>query len=405
MKIANPMYTDKQNEILWRSNNRDWFMLISHGAVRAGKTVINNDIFLSELLRVKKAAKEEGVNKPHYILAAVSSGTLQTNVLNEITNKYGIEFSFDRHGNFELFGVKVITTFTKTISGLGAIRGMTSYGAYINEASLANKEVFDEIIKRCSGAGARIIADTNPDVPSHWLKKNYIDKADEERIVARHFTIFDNNFLNERYKENVIATTPSGVMTERGIYGRWTAGEGAIYADFNQERHVITRDDIPRQDIIRYFVGVDWGYEHKGVMLVIGLDAKGNYYLIEEHAERRQHIDYWVEKAQKLANRYGKDIGFYADSARPEYVDALYFAGLNAQNAVKDVIPGITEVATLIKSDRFFVEENCTSYLEEVDQYIWNTNGDAPIKEHDDSQDAVRYAIYTDKVIQDQGFL
>ena len=148
------LYHDKQIAILKRSLRKDWYMMINHGAVRAGKTQLDNDLFLMELRRVKKRALLDGVETPMYILGAVSSGTLQTNILREITEKYGIEFKFDRHGNFTLFGVYVVTTFTGSIAGLKAIRGMTSYGAYINEATLANKEVFDEIIKRCSGRGA-----------------------------------------------------------------------------------------------------------------------------------------------------------------------------------------------------------------------------------------------------------
>src|SRR5699024_9682812 len=164
--------------------------------------------FLNELIRVKALANAQGIKEPMYILGGVSSGTIQQNILQELTNKYGIEFKFDKHNNFKLFGVKVIQTFTGTIAGLRSIRGMTSFGAYINEATLANKEVFDEIIKRCSGEGARIIADTNPDHPEHWLKKDYIDNP-SKNILSYQFTLTDNTFLSERYKQNIIETTPS----------------------------------------------------------------------------------------------------------------------------------------------------------------------------------------------------
>lgn len=98
---------------------------------------------------------------------------------------------------------------------------MTSYGAYINEVTLI-KAVFDEIIKRCSGRGSRIICDTNPDNPNHWLKVDYIDKArteDGNKIVEYQFNIFDNPFLDPDYVANLIATTPKGMFTDRGIYG------------------------------------------------------------------------------------------------------------------------------------------------------------------------------------------
>ena len=389
------LYTPKQIEILKRAREKDWFMMINHGAVRAGKTIVDNDLFLFELKRVREQAKLEG-NDPMYILGATSAGTLQTNILKEITSKYGVEFKFDRYGNFTLFDVYVVTTFTGTVAGLKSIRGMTSYGAYINEATLANKEVFDEIVKRCSGTGARIILDTNPDNPNHWLKKDYIDKADGERIVSNHFVLFDNTFLNQRYVENLKATTPSGVFTERGIYGRWTSGEGAVYRDFNADKHYITRGQLP--DNLTYYCGVDWGYEHWGSIVVLGESPNGAIYLVEEHAAQHEEIDYWVGVARGITERYGKRIPFYADSARPEHVARFAREGFKTHNAKKSVLSGIEEVAKLFKTDSFFILESAVSkFKDEIYQYVWNKKTGEPVKEHDDVMDAIRYAIYTHK--------
>lgn len=124
LMIEKKLVTPKQAKLLMDSlTDNNWFMNLSHGGVRAGKTFINNFLFLFELVRAKKMAEKDGVRNPMYILAASSSGTLQTNILQEMTNIFGIEFQFDKHNNFTLFGVKVITTFTSSISGLRAIRG------------------------------------------------------------------------------------------------------------------------------------------------------------------------------------------------------------------------------------------------------------------------------------------
>lgn len=388
------LYSPKQIDILRRSVDRDWYMMINHGAVRAGKTKLDNDLFLMELKRVKKNAAKVGVQKPMYILGAVSSGTLQTNILREITDAYGHEFQFDRHGNFTLFGVYVVTTFTGSIAGLKAIRGMTAFGAYVNEATLANKEVFDEILKRCSGYGARIICDTNPDHPKHWLKVDYIDKADDEKIIANHFTIFDNTFLNQRYVENLIATTPSGMFTERGIYGKWVIGEGAVYRDFKEEMYVKRAPE----HFAKIYAGVDWGYEHWGSIVVIGQTEAGDVYILEEHAHQYKEIDFWVDVAKDIKARYG-DIFFWADSARPEHVGRFNRERLKCFNAYKSVLSGIEEVAKLMKGGRFFVVSNkVRKFKDEIYQYVWNERTGEPLKEHDDVLDAVRYAIYSQHV-------
>jgi PBSX family phage terminase large subunit len=388
------LYHDKQLSILKRALREDWYMMINHGAVRAGKTQLDNDLFLMELRRAKRNAKSCGVDNPMYILGATSAGTLQTNILKELSEKYGIDFKFDKHGNFTLFGVYVVTTFTGSVAGLRAIRGMTAYGAYINEATLANKEVFDEIRKRCSGLGARIICDTNPDHPNHWLKKDYIDKADNKRVIANHFTIFDNTFLNQRYTENIIATTPSGMFTERGIYGRWVSGEGAVYRDFKEDM-LIRGKDIPTDDITVYYAGVDWGYEHYGTIVVCGKTADGRVYLLEEHSAQHQEIDYWVDIAKDINTRFG-NIKFYADSARPEHVSRFKREGIRCINADKSVLSGIEQVAKLMKQGRFFVcSEMVDKFKDEIYQYVWNEKNGEPVKQNDDVLDALRYAIYT----------
>lgn len=391
-------FTDKQLEILKRSNREDWYMMINHGAVRAGKTKLDNTLFLKELIRVKQNALRDGVERPMYILGAVSSGTLQTNILREISDDYGHEFKFDRHGNFTLFGVYIVTTFTGSIAGLKAIRGMTSYGAYINEATLANKEVFDEIIKRCSGYGARIICDTNPDHPKHWLKVNYIDKADGKRIVANHFTIYDNSFLNKRYVDNLVNATPSGVFFERGIYGRWVIGEGAVYRDFKEESY-ISSDNVPYDKITKYYAGVDWGYGHYGAIVVLGKTPDGEVFLIEEHAKQYKEIDYWVDIALGIKERYG-NITFYCDSARPEHIARFYNEKLKAISANKSVISGIEQVAKLMKTNKLFiVSDKVSKFKDEVYQYVWNERSGEPEKHDDDVLDALRYAIYSEEVM------
>ncbi|AYJ40137.1 PBSX family phage terminase large subunit [Lactiplantibacillus paraplantarum] len=394
MTITN-LYTSKQIDVMKTVLQRnDWRLLINYGAVRSGKTVIDNDIFLMELRRIRAVADELDIDEPMYILAGYSSKSLQNNVLQELTNKYGIDFKFDKHGSFKLFGVKVVQTFTGSIAGLGAIRGMTSFGAYVNEASLANEAVFNEILDRCSAPDARIICDTNPDVPTHYLKKNYIDNNDPKAgIVSYHFTIDDNTFLPKEYLERKKAGTPAGMFYDRSILGLWVSGEGMVYRDFNKDTMVIPRSKLP--DNLNYYCGVDWGYEHKGTIVVMADDRDGNTYLIEEHTRQFEEIDYWVTIAKEIQERYGKKLKFWADSARPEHVARFQREGLKAFNAKKSVLSGIESVAKCMKQGHFFViKEAIDAFLDEIYQYVWDEATGLPVKLNDDVMDALRYAIY-----------
>lgn len=390
------IYHVKQQQVLQRAMGEDYFMLINHGAKRSGKTVLDNDLFLYELMRAKRNAFAAGVQNPQYILAAADIGSIHRNILNELTGKYGMEFHFDKFNRFMLFGVQVCCFGHSKINDLGRIRGMTAWGAYINEATVSNEEVFDEIKSRCSGDGARILLDTNPADPAHWLKRDYIDKADGKTIVQFSWKLDDNTFLSDRYRANIKASTPSGMFYDRDINGAWVSADGMVYPDFDQEVHYVSMADVPLDKIVRWFVGVDFGWEHYGSFVLIGKTDDGVYYLVKEWAAQHRHIDQWVEIGLQIKENLG-NINFYCDSARPEYIQKMRVAGLRALNARKEVMSGISEVASLYKQKRLFiVKENTPRFQEEIYGYVWKEGADDPVKENDDTQDAIRYGIYSD---------
>lgn len=390
------LYTKRQLDVLHYIWNHDWFICGLHGAKRAGKTVVNNDTFVTELSRVRKIADRLGVDEPIYILAGTSSTSIQNNVLQELYNKYGFEPKYDKHGSFVFCGVKVVQVYTGSISGLKRARGFTAFGAYVNEASLANEIVFKEIISRCSGEGARVVWDSNPDNPNHWLNRDYIGKNDG-KIIDFSFKLDDNTFLSKRYIDSIKAATPKGKFYDRDILGKWSVAEGAIYADYDSKIHVV--DELP--DMRRYFAGIDWGYTHYGSIVVVGEGVDDNYYLVDGLAAQFKEIDWWVEQARKLTDIYG-NIPFYADSARPEHVARFDNEGFDISNANKSVIAGIELIAKLFKEQRLYVKRDFVPrFFDEIFQYRWKENStrDEPLKEFDDVLDSVRYALYSDYVV------
>ncbi|MFB3204555.1 PBSX family phage terminase large subunit [Staphylococcus pseudintermedius] len=394
MNKLSHQFTDKQFQIYQEIIKKDWFLCILYGAKRTGKTIFNNYMFLEEVLNVRERATKLGIRNPQYILAGYTLGTIQKNVLEELTNMYGLEFTFDKYNRFKLFGVTIVQTPHGNVKGLAAIRGMTAFGAYINEASLAHPSVFDEIKSRCSGEGARILSDTNPDNPEHWLLKDYIQN-DDESIISYHFELDDNTFLSERYRKNIKATTPSGMMYDRNILGLWVSGDGLVYQDFDKKIHTMTQDELKQIPMKQYFAGVDWGYEHHGVIVVFGMGYDDRFYLIEEHAKQHVFIEDWVRIAHDIKARYG-DIPFYCDSARSEHVAKFDEEGINAIFADKRIMRGVELVAHYYKNNRIrIVYDACPRFASEIYNYAWDTKKDLPIKEYDDVMDAMRYALLT----------
>ena len=332
-----------------------------------------------------------------YILAGASIGTIQNNILNPLTQKYGIQFNLNKHNQFRLFDVITCCVGHDDIGRLKPITGMTAYGAYLNEASLAHKDVFDEITKRCSadvGFNAKIIADTNPDSPVHWLKTDYIDRANQKKIAQFHWELYDNPFLSQYYVKNLEEATPSGVFYYRKINGLWVTAEGIVYQDFDKDKHFI--NSLDGYNIISYFAGVDWGYEHKGSICLFGITDDDIIIMLKEITEKHKLIDWWTNEALKLIKEYGYGIPFYCDSARPDNLQSFKKANLWTLNAKKDISPGVECVAGKIKTNKLLIyKPGIKDFEKQIYTYIWDEKTGLPVKKDDDVMDALRYGIYT----------
>ena len=61
---------------------------------------------------------------------------------------------------------------------------------------------------------------------------------------------------------------------------------------------------------------------------------------------------------------------------------------------------GVESVAKRIKQDRLFVcRDKVSKFPGEIYQYVWDEKKGEPIKLFDDVLDALRYAIYTNEIV------
>lgn len=386
--------TAKQWEVINCFKNERPKILICSGAKRSGKTFVLDYVFLAHIAKFKDMGLA-------FILGGSTQASIRRNVLDDVEKILGKELKIDKTNAVEIFGNKVYCFDGSNADAWKKVRGFTSAGAFLNEATALNDVFVKEVISRCSYDGARIIMDTNPENPMHTVKTDYIDKTGQRladgqlNIKAFHFTLDDNTFLNKEYVESIKMSTPSGMFYDRDILGQWVSAEGVVYKDFNQNKHFISDSDIPFGEIDKYFCGVDWGYEHWGSIVLIGKSGD-TYYLIKEVAAQHKEIDYWVEVAKEIKREYG-NIMFYADSARPEHVSRFIREGIRTKNADKSVLSGIEVVASAFKQDKFFISNSVKRFKEEIFMYSWNEKTGEPVKEWDDCLDSIRYAIYTEQ--------
>lgn len=386
-------WTAKQREVIGCFRRDNPKILICSGAKRAGKTFVLSFIYLAHIAKFKNM-------KLSFILGGATQSSIRRNILDDWEQLLGKELRLDKTNAIKVFGNKVYCFDGANSDDWKKVRGFTAAGALLNEATALHDTFIKESISRCSYPGARVFMDTNPENPAHTVKVDYIDhdgqRLDNGRLNIRvfNFSLFDNDALDPEYVESIVKATPSGMFTDRDIYGRWVAAEGVVYKDFDKDRHLLTADQVKKVNMVTYFAGVDWGYEHYGAIVVIGQDDQGWSYLIEEHAAQHEEIDYWVDIAKGVKARYG-NILFYCDSARPEHVNRFRREGLRARNADKAVLSGIEVVAGGFKQDKLFVVDTAKRFKEEIFMYVWNDKTGEPVKQFDDVLDALRYALYT----------
>ena len=387
------MLTKKQREVIKCINTENPVITVCHGAVRSGKTFVLIYAFLNMV------AKNEGKHLC-YILGGASLTSLQRNVLQDMETVLGREIKLDKKNSFKLFGNTVYCLYGENADAWKNARGFTAAGAYLNEATTLHDTFIKEVRNRCSYKDARIYIDTNPDNPNHPVKTDYIDKAGERlstgqlNIAEFNFTIHDNTTLSDEYIESLIASTPSGVFTDRNLKGLWVSPDGIVYPDFSADLY-ITQKEVDKLNFTSYYCGVDWGYEHFGAIVVIGVTSGGTCVMLEEHAAQHKEIEYWIEIAHGIQGRYGRRVPFYADSARPEHVNKFNMNGIICINANKSVLSGIEQVGKLFKGKKLLITDNASKFKKEVYSYVWDERKGEPVKTNDDVMDALRYAIYT----------
>lgn len=287
----------------------------------------------------------------------------------------------------------------------GKIRGATFAGALIDEATLLPESFFKMLLSRLSIPGAQLFAGTNPDSPYHWLKTDYIDRESELNLKVFPFRLADNPSLSKQYIEE-ISKEYQGLWYKRYILGEWVVAEGAVYDFFDENIHVI---NLPPATADHYLVGIDYGTTNPCVFVMIGVNH-GSYPNL--WMEKEYYYDSNKELKQKSDFEYGRDLerfvaGYnvkkiFIDPSAASFKQELMRIGLKGVvDAENEVIPGIRFMGQMISNGTYKICANCQHTLQEFGNYLWDAKAsergeDKPIKAHDHSMDAQRYALYTE---------
>lgn len=290
---------------------------------------------------------------------------------------------------------------------------------YIQEAIETKEDAWEKCTTRLGRNTAmpyaQLLADTNPDAPSHWLKKR-AERGGCVMLESRHE---DNPSVTKEYLATLDRLT--GVRYQRLRLGLWVAAEGMVYEGWNAAIHRIDRFEIPRE-WPRYWA-CDWGYTHPFVWQAWAQDNDGRLYRYQELYVTQKLVEDVAQEILALTQGDPKPRAIICDHDAEDRATLERKLGMGTIAAYKAVRPGIQAVSERLrvagdgKTRIFFLRDSLpyrdqaldekrkpASTEEEFDGYIWDLSnkrhkGEEPVKEDDHGLDATRYLVaFVDRI-------
>lgn len=373
---------------LWQTNKLKRINLLE-GSVSSGKTWASLVLWFFWVSTMPKDKL--------YMMCAKSLTTLKRNcllLLQELVGENNFTFSITAKEG-ELFGRKILLEGANDMRSESKIRGLTLQGAYVDEATQVPYEFFTMLLSRQRLKGAKIFATTNPDSPNHWLKTNYIDRADELDFLDIKFLLDDNTTLPNDYVYN-IKREYTGVFYERFILGRWVLAEGLIYPMYDNTVETIDRP------YTTYYVSMDYGIQNPTAMILWGL-YNGVWYAVKEyyHSGRETGNQKTDQQYYEALDRLCGDLKIKNLIIDPSATSFIALCNQNKRfkvwKAHNEVLEGIQHTAQCLSEKKIMFNNVCKNGIEEFGLYSWLDGAveDTPIKDNDHFMDAVRYFVQT----------
>lgn len=399
-------FSKKQKMILtwWtkKSAVKDYDGIIADGAIRSGKTI---SMSLSYVMWAMS-----NFDNQNFGMAGKTIGSFRRNVLfwlKLMLFARGYNFKDHRADNLLEVSKNGVTNFFYIFGGKDErsqdlIQGITLAGMFFDEVALMPESFVNQATGRLSVDGSKMWFNCNPDGPYHWFKVNWIDKADEKRLIYLHFTMDDNLSLSERIKQRY-RSMYAGVFYARYILGQWRTAEGVIYDMFDQAKNVYDQavDFIAGEN----YISIDYGTQNATVFLLWRKGKDNKWYCEKEYYysgrdKKKQKTDKeFVDDLVEFTKGY-KIRKIIVDPSAASFIAELKQRGFSIKKAKNDVLDGIRFVASLLIEEKIYFNKDCKNTLQEFSSYIWDTKAadrgeDKPVKTNDHAMDSVRYFCYT----------
>lgn len=412
-------FSDKHKHYIHNARNNR--ICVAEGAIRSGKTIDHCII---------AAAHLELCRDKIHLASGSTIGNAKLNI--GVCNGFGLENLFrgrckwgKYRDNEALFlytqtGEKVVV-----FAGGGKADSYkrilgNSYGLWIateiNEHydSDDSRESFIKVAfgRQAAALDPLVLWDLNPCNPNHRIYTEYIDHYAETNLhgyLYEHFTIYDNLSISDKRREEIKAQyDPNSIWYKRDILGERCIAEGLVYPMFNKERHILKELPQTEGDI---YVSSDFGIQNATVFLLWQKEKNSarwiclrEYYYSGRDERRQALVSELADGLEKILDGVNPKRIIIDPSAAPLKVE-LRRRGYHTQNAVNDVLDGITDVCSMLGMDRLGFMPCCEKTIKEFGSYLWDTKAvergeDAPLQENDHAMDAIRYFVKTMQLVK-----
>lgn len=269
------------------------------------------------------------------------------------------------------------------------------------------QDIYQECLMRVFDRRGDIFGTMTPLKGLSWVYRDiYLQCGDD--IWCSFMEWADNPFLSRaEIKKLNDGMSEEQLLSRR--YGKFGQSEGLVYAEFDQQLHVIEPFTVPPEwyDTL----SIDPGLNNPLSCHWYAVDYDGNVYVIAEHYEAGRDVLYHSSKIKEISRKLGwkKDsqdrihaiidsaAGQRTLSATKSVVELFYDLDIIVNtNVNKDLFSGISRVKSYLKSangkSRLFIFKNCVNMIREFKCYFWG-EGDVPKKSSDHAMDELRYYI------------
>lgn len=295
---------------------------------------------------------------------------------------------------------------------------------FVQEAVEATENDWESLTTRLRNGKIpyqQLIADCNPDSPTHWLKKR-ADAGRTRMLASRHEdnpTLFDRRLKTwtekgKAYIEKLDALT--GVRYQRLRKGLWVQAEGVVYESFDRAKHLIDRFKVP--DSWTRWWAIDFGFTNPFVWQEWAEDSDGRLYLVQEIYRTKTLVEDHAKMILEATKNSPRPAGIICDHDAEDRATLERHLKMQTIAALKTVSPGIQKVETryrpaadgkprifilrdsLVHPRDEFLEEAkkpCAT-VEEIEGYIWDLSAnrrksEQPVKKDDHGCDGMRYLV------------